>query len=470
MILGKVFERFVERSPVSVMFRGAMENVCSPERLDRLFADRAKRQHAGLLLFSTVADLLSQVVCQLHKSVHSAYKEREQEIGVSVKSVYDKLAGVEPAVCEALVSDLATHLSAVHRELKAAPTTLLPGYEVRIADGNHLAGTEHRLKPLRGSGAAALPGQALAILDPQSELICDMIACPDGHANERTLLPQLLEKVAARQVWIADRNFCTLDFMLGIIQRQAFFAIRQHLGAARWKLVGERRELGRIAGGAVYEETVQLTSKASGGLVLRRIVIQLDKPTRDGDREVYIFSNLPADVDGKAIAELYRSRWTIETAFQHLATSLRSEVNTLGYPEAALFGFALAVVAYNLLATVKVALRTAHDLPAPPRGEAGLRVKSKKISTYYLADAISGISRGMEIAIPAQHWTAAFAHLTPGQLAATLLELAKKVRISRFLANPYSPKRPQPKRKSGNRGNHVSTHRLLQKTRKASPC
>ena len=37
-----------------------------------------------------------------------------------------------------------------------------------------------------------------------------------------------------------------------------------------------------------------------------------------------------------------------------------SEINTLGYPKAALFGFCLALVAYNMLAVVMAALRSVH--------------------------------------------------------------------------------------------------------------
>ena len=43
----------------------------------------------------------------------------------------------------------------------------------------------------------------------------------------------------------------------------------------------------------------------------------LDQPTRDGETELHILSNVPAaDAKAKTIADLYRKRWTIETAFQ----------------------------------------------------------------------------------------------------------------------------------------------------------
>ena len=49
MILGKVFERFVEESPVSVMFRGTLEYVLSADRLAKLFDETAERQYTKKL-------------------------------------------------------------------------------------------------------------------------------------------------------------------------------------------------------------------------------------------------------------------------------------------------------------------------------------------------------------------------------------------------------------------------------------
>ena len=84
----------------------------------------------------------------------------------------------------------------------------------------------------------------------------------------------------------------------------------------------------------------------------------LDKPTRDGDGEIHILTNLPKKVArAKTVADLYRKRWTIETAFQELEATLNGEINTLGYPKAALFAFCVALVSYNLMSVIKAALR-----------------------------------------------------------------------------------------------------------------
>ena len=86
-----------------------------------------------------------------------------------------------------------------------------------------------------------------------------------------------------------------------------------------------------------------------------------DQATRDGDRVLSILTHLPLrKASAKRVARLYRKRWILETAFQHLEAYFHSAINTLGYPKAALFGFCLALVAYNMLAVVMAALRSVH--------------------------------------------------------------------------------------------------------------
>src|SRR4030095_2829293 len=61
---------------------------------------------------------------------------------------------------------------------------------------------------------------------------------------------------------------------------------------------------------------------------------------------------------------------------QHLEAYFHSEINTLGYPKAALSGFCLALVAYNLLAVVLAALRRVH----------GEELVDEEVSLYYIAN------------------------------------------------------------------------------------
>lgn len=191
----------------------------------------------------------------------------------------------------------------------------LPGYRVRVLDGSHLPGTEHRLKLLRAERAGALPGQALVILDPEPMLVIDAIPCEDGHAQERSMTAEILALVRPGELWIGDRNFCTTPLLFGIVERGGSFVIRQHGSTLTWEPAGPREAKGRCDTGAVFEQRVRRTDPGGRSLVLRRITVELDKPTRDGDREVHILTDLPEEVgDAAMVAGLYRRRRTQEKA------------------------------------------------------------------------------------------------------------------------------------------------------------
>ena len=53
-MLGKVFARFVEKSPISVMVRGTLERVLGADQLNAWFARTAQKQYTRTVLFSTV--------------------------------------------------------------------------------------------------------------------------------------------------------------------------------------------------------------------------------------------------------------------------------------------------------------------------------------------------------------------------------------------------------------------------------
>src|SRR3954470_21247820 len=228
MLLDDVFELFAHEAPVSVMVRATLENALNPRALDQLFEDTAERQYTRTLLFSSVVDLMSLVVCRIRPSIHAAYQKLAPTLGVTRKAVYDKLDRLEPGIGAALVGHTATALGPVIAAMGGALPGWLPGYRIRIVDGNHLAGTEHRLKELRTTGAGALPGHALVVLDPQAMLVTDVFPCEGGPAQERSLRDQVLESIRPGEVWIADRNFCPTGFLFGVARRGGCFVIRQH--------------------------------------------------------------------------------------------------------------------------------------------------------------------------------------------------------------------------------------------------
>lgn len=78
---------------------------------------------------------------------------------------------------------------------------------------------------------------------------------------------------------------------------------------------------------------------------MRRITVHWNQPTRDGDTQRQVLTNLTArEASGAQVAELYQERGTIEIVFHELTMALRCEVETLGYPKAALFTFGVALM------------------------------------------------------------------------------------------------------------------------------
>lgn len=446
-MLPVAFEAFVHERPIGVMARAIVQRMFEPEHLDGLFEQTAVEQYQRHLLFSAVVELMHAVVLGAEPSVYAAYRKRRHQLPASDDAVYDKLKGMEPGVCAALVRDSAERAAAVIQELQARPEPWLPGYDIRILDGNHLSATEHRLEVLRGTWAAPLPGKVLVVMDPQTGLAADAFLTPDGHAQERSLLDAVLATIQKGQLWMADRNFCTLRFLFTIAGKEAFFLIRQH-GTIQGRLVGPRRFCGASPTGTVYEQTLELTDGAQTYRV-RRISIELLQPTRDGDTVLHLLCNLPEQVSALGCADLYRKRWTIETLFYEVTQTLHCEVKTLCYPPAALFVFCLALSAANAVAVLKAVLRATHGAET-----------AQEMSTYYMALEIKQVHAGMMIALPPEAW-GIFRTMSVKAFAAQLQKMAAHMDLGYYRKSKRGPKKPPPAKDKYRNGGHVSTHKLL---------
>lgn len=432
------------------MARGLVERILEPERLDAWFEGLDTPQYTRELLFSSVFNLMSEVVCGSQKSVNAAYQAGKEELGTSIVSVYNKLKCLDINTSAALVRYAANEATPIIEQLGGTLPPLLPGYRIKLLDGNCIEASEHRIKELRTLAAGALPGKSLVVLDPALHVPIDVFPCEDGHAQERSLLGGVLKTVEPRDVWVADRNFCVLSFLHGIAQSDGYFIIREHKNLP-WEELTDLRPAGKTDTGQLFEQKIQIIDEHGNPLKLRRIVLRLKKATRDGDKEIAILTNLSKGAaHARQIATLYRKRWTIETAFQDLTLHLNSEINTLGYPKAALFAFCVALVAYTIMAILKAALRSVH----------GAQTIENNFSGYYLADELSGVYLGMMISIPADEWII-FRKLTQPQLIQCLHMLAGNVKLSRFQKHRRGPKKPAPKRISDPKTPHVSTAKLL---------
>lgn len=393
---------------------------------------------------------MNQVVFKTFPSINAAYQENNQQFSVSITSVYNKLNGIEAGTSAALVRETACEMAEITEALGAVRKSWLPGYRIKILDGNCIEATEHRLEVLRSTNAGALPGKSLVIYDPKLEMAINVFPCEEGHAQERSKLGAVLPTIKVSDVLVMDRNFCVRDFLCGIIKCHAFFICRQHQGLA-WKELRRQKYIGESETGQVYEQWIKIVNVKGKVHKIRRIRVVLNQVTRDGDKEIFILTNLhKSKVSAKQIAEIYRKRWKIETMFQELEAHRNEEINTLGYPKAALFGFCVALVAYNVLAVVKAALRSTH----------GFDPIDNELSNYYLAGNITRTSDGMIIAIESREW-AIFQGMPLYQFADFLLLLARNVTLSKYRKHQRGPKKIPPEREKNPNKPHVSTAKLL---------
>jgi hypothetical protein len=239
VIWTSVIERFEQRAPASVMARTALEHALPAEwpdarassGIDAVFDAHRERQYSRELLFSTVVELVTLVSLGLRPSLHAAAR-RMETLPVTLAALYDKVNRTEPAILRALacapwparpglralacapwparpglralVRGSAERLAPVAAAVDGG--TILPGWRLRVLDGNHLPASEKRLAPLRGHRGAALPGQTLVVYDPDSGLVTDIVASEDAHQSERASVAPLLASAQPGQLWIAAKS------------------------------------------------------------------------------------------------------------------------------------------------------------------------------------------------------------------------------------------------------------------------
>ncbi len=443
-------ERFVLEHPLAVMTRGIVD-VLFDQRLDDIFQEQRGRQYEDTIKFSVVARSMAEIALGTIKNRNQAYHKFQEELQVTKEAYYGKVNRTEPAISEGVVTYSAEQAGELMKRLRFRKRKVLPGYRCFSLDGNHLQKTEKRLPETRGLCAAPLPGTTVARFDHQTQLFDRAYLLEDAHAQESSVLDRALVDLRPRDLIIADRHFCIVAFMLKLAGQLGFFLIRQH-GRLQGKLLGKRRLIGRTSTGLAYEQRMEIEADGQT-LVLRRITVCLDEPTRNGDQELHLLCNVPVeDADGCELADLYRQRWEIENAFYLLTMTLNCEMASNCHPRCALLLFCMAMASYNCRQVLLAALMAEHDA-----------TDVQEMSQYQLAVDVVRPMDGMLTAIDEREWRRLVPN-TSSDLAPFLRRVSRHVDVKSYRKSKRGPKKTPPTRKRCRAGTHVSTAKLL-KTR-----
>jgi hypothetical protein len=454
MILPAILDPFTEGAAPAVMARTALDWMIQRTSIDPILQEVAEGQYDREFLLGHFVEVMADVACGFRKSPRAAFLKRQLDRVASISAFYRKLGRMEPAVPAAIVRETAERARALIVAAGGLRPEPIPGYAARLLDGNVLTGTDHRLTELRSTRSAALPGKSLAIYEPISGLVRDIILEENAHTQERALLDQV--DIEPGQLWIMDRNFCVRTFLFRILRTGAFFLVRRHESTLPFEPIEPPRSIGRCGTGEVLEHDIWVDDPECAGrrYRLRRIVLRLDRPTPNGEAEIVLITNLPKTVPADRCCPVYGGRWEIEGHYQELTDLLHCEIPSLGYPRAALFAFSMSILAGNALAILKGNLRVAH-------GEE----MAAEVSIYALVNDVAETYPGMMIAVPPVGWSFLRGR-SVAEVAELLNELAARVPLDRMLRCRRGPKKPRKvKKSSGSRIHHVATKKLLDQAR-----
>lgn len=449
-----LLEKFIRKCPFAVITRVLTEAFIS-RHLDGVFEENREHQYENQLKFSALAFAVADVTLNFCENLNQAYKQHREQLAVAITSFYEKVRCIRPALSEAVVRDSALRVVELQDALDYQPWQVLPGYRCFDVDGNHLPRTDKRLKALRDSPGAPLPGKVVARFDLQRQIFDRAYLLVDSHDQELATCDRLVEDLEPNDLLIADRHYCIVAFFEKIAAAAGFFVIRHH-GRLKGKLIGKRQRIGEIETGVVYEQRMKLSAKQDS-MEVRRVTVALHQPTRDGDKEIQILSNLPMTVSGLQIAEVYRLRWEEETAFHVLQMTLTCESSSLGHPHAALFLFCMSMLAFNLRQVIFAALYCEHS-----------EETVSELSEFHVSVDVSRYTDGMLVVLDDAFWKKYVPTNTP-DLAKLLRRLSRDIDLAAYRKSRRGAKKKNAKRSKNAQSKHVSTAKRLKLKKKKDP-
>jgi hypothetical protein len=462
---GDVFSIAVlERLPLADSVWRLLHLTMDDPWLDDLWARQRGRCYERDLKFSTLAHLIADALLQHGGSGNQAFEraQEKQVLPVSITSAYEKLGHLPVPVSEALLEEGTRRMNEVLPETPAVDplADCWADFEVFGADGKAVKHVKRLLKPLRGLRAGILGARASVGLNLRTGLAVAMVSHLDGEAGEAaltvTLLPKLAAAAGSGKEWVVvlDRLYCNLKFPQQVLKAGGHFVIRscanttfvpdaakpaQHVRDTQGQpIVPEWGWLGKV--------------DQADRLYVRRITQSLA-----GGKEIGVVTDLLDEVKYPAEAMLSTSqgRWGIDTVFHQITDvfSLRHLIGTM--PQAVLFQLSFCLLLSNALQVVRAHLASHQQCEAKTISNAKLfyDVKRQMVAVGELVEIDSLVS--LLGPVP-----------TAAELRQRLPERWRGAGSDRWWKKPSSGRGGHQKTKARVLGNHTSTYRVLQKTRK----
>jgi hypothetical protein len=431
--------------------------------LDDLWARNRGRCYEQQLKFSTLAHLIADALLEHSGSGNQAFERAKAKavLPVSITSAYEKLGNLPLPLSEALLEGGTERMNAV---LPGAPAVdPLPDcwadHEVFGCDGKAIKHVKRLLKPLRDLRAGILGARASVGLNLRTGLAVAMVGHLDGEAGEAALTEALLPKLATAAgskgwVVVLDRLYCNLSFPQQVVKAGGHFLIRYGTNTTFVPDPARPAREGRDARGhRIVQEWGWLGKVEKAD---RQYVRRITKHLPDG-KEIGVVTDLLDEekYPAEAMLSTYQGRWGIETVFHQITDvfSLRHLIGTM--PKAVLFQLSFCLLLYNALQVVRAHLASDQGCEAKKISNEKLfyDVKRQLVAVHELVEVDALLSLLGDVP-------------TAAELRGRLREGLRGAWSDRWWKAPSSGRGGHQKVKTRVLGNHTSTQRVLEQTRK----
>ncbi|HEY9448116.1 MAG TPA: IS4 family transposase [Gemmatimonadaceae bacterium] len=335
----KALPRFVDAADyLAVLWRHLTEGLC--EEIFRALRERERERKW------TIFTLMQFWVALLHSGPEMSQTQAVSEcdrghplypvLTATPESFFERVQSLGPRFFSAIFTRVTR---AFLQEISALPVRFASGLsipaerfsEIYTLDASRLDPVAHRLKILRRTTRAVIPGSIEALYDVRRGVIRALHFDPDGSRAEYTMAEELLGDIPAGSLLVLDRLYATPTF-IGTAQMCGMELVARYKGGIKRREVrllrrvrrsnlsiddvlielGTTRRLGKAdtPAGPVLVRYVEIETQHGGATHTLKLITTVLDPERLGAEEM---------------AELYGYRWTIERMFLTMKSTLHLE-------------------------------------------------------------------------------------------------------------------------------------------------